>query len=350
MDYNDGPEQAKEYAEAALANMTRHGVPHSPEDFEVWYMHASGRDTDLSKALEVLIGDNQPFTAERNANIRESYFESADTSAAVYATGRQFEKSMNTVLEFLAQANSDVENYGKSLENNLGDATDAKDIDVLRRAVETLVSDTKGMEAQNSLLKNRLQDSSNEIESLRTNLESVQKEAMTDALTGIANRKFFDIVLRQVAARAAENSDEFCLAFGDIDRFKKFNDSYGHQTGDQVLKLVGMILKLESDGDITPARYGGEEFAIIMPGTGLDQAAEFADKIRATIASKRIRQKSTGKDFGNITMSIGVAQFRRGEALSDLIYRADQGLYRAKDCGRNRVVTERELEKTAHET
>ena len=237
----------------------------------------------MSKALEILVSNNQPFTAEQNTTIYERYFDSADTSAVVFAAGQEFEKSMGTVLEFLAQANSDVENYSKSLENNLGGMADAKDLDVLRRAVEALVSDTKGMEAQNSLLKNRLQDSSNEIQSLRTNLENVQKEAMTDALTGIANRKYFDILLRQVAAKAMEDGDDLCLAFGDIDHFKKFNDNYGHQTGDQVLKLVGMILTQATEGDAMPARYGGEEFAIILPRVSLDWAAEFADEVRASV-------------------------------------------------------------------
>jgi diguanylate cyclase len=348
-DFMDGREQALEYAEAALENMARHGVPQTPANFEVWYTHASGRDPNLSKALEILVSNDQPFTAEQSATIHERYFDSVDTSAAVYATGREFDKSMGTVLEFLTQANSDAEIYGKALENNLGDMANAKDLDALRRAVETLVSDTKGMEAQNSLLKNRLQDSSNEIESLRTNLESVQKEAMTDALTGIANRKFFDLMLRQAAALAMENGDDLSLAFGDIDHFKKFNDNYGHQTGDQVLKLVGMILTQLTEGDATAARYGGEEFAVILPGVGLDSAAEHADKIRATVASKRIRKKSTGEDFGNITMSIGVAQFRPGEPIGDLVHRADQALYHAKDSGRNCVMTEQELENAALE-
>ena len=220
---------------------------------------------------------------------------------------------------------------------------------ILRQALETLVSDTKGMVAQNSLLKNRLQVSTIEIKSLRTNMESLQKEVMTDALTGIANRKFFDILLRQAAEEAMENGGDLSLAFGDIDHFKKFNDNYGHQTGDQVLKLVGMILTQSTEGDPTAARYGGEEFAIILPGFGLDSAAEFADKVRITVASKRIRKKSTGEDFGTITMSIGVAQFRPGEPIGELVHRADQGLYHAKDNGRNCVMTERELENAARD-
>ena len=350
MHYIDGREQATAYAEAALGNMARHGVPQTPSNFEVWYTHASGRDIDLSKALDILISNDQPFTDEQNTDIYQRYFNLAETSAAVYATAQEFESSMDTVLDLLAQAHNDVENYGKALEDNLGSMSSAKDFKVLRRALETLVSDTKEMAAQDSLLKNRLQVSTSEINSLRTNMEDLQKEVMTDALTGIANRKHFDMLLRQMAAQAMEDGDDLCVAFGDIDRFKNFNDNYGHQIGDQVLKLVGMILTEVSKGTDMPARYGGKEFAIILPGIGLDKATEFAENIRAAVTSKRIRKVSTGEDFGTITMPIRVAQFRSGEPLGELIHRADLGLYHAKHSGRNCVMTERELDQAALES
>jgi diguanylate cyclase len=350
MHYLDGWEQATAYAETALENLARHGVPRTPANFQVWYTHASGRDIDLSKALDILISNDQPFTDEQNTAIYERYFSAANTSATVYATAQEYEASMDAVLGLLDQANNDVDNYGKALESNLGKIGRAKDFNILRRALETLVSDTKGMAAQNSLLKNRLQISTSEIKSLRTNMESLQKEAMTDALTGIANRKHFDMLLRQIAALAMEGGDNLCVAFGDIDNFKKFNDNFGHKVGDQVLKLMGMILTEATKGDAMPARYGGEEFAIILPGIGLEEAATFAEKLRTTVASKRIRKVSSGEDFGTITMSIGVAQFQPGEPLGDLIHRADLGLYHAKHSGRNCVMTERDLDQATLES
>lgn len=346
MEHVDGAEQAAAYAEEAMALMAEHNIAKTPMNFEVWYTHVSGRDENLSKALEILVTNNQPFTPEQNNSIREQYFEPQDAAAAIYTAGEEFGKSMGTVLDFLNEASNGVESYGKSLESNLGDMASAENMESLRRAIESLVSDTKGMQAQNTLLKNRLETSSSEIEVLRQNLENVQKEAMTDALTGIANRKFFDICLREEASVAMETGEDLCLLLGDIDHFKKFNDNYGHQVGDQVLKLVGMILRQETSSKekVTPARYGGEEFAIIMPKVDIGWATEFADLVRTTVSSKRIRKKSTGEDFGNITMSIGIAIFKPGEPLSDLVQRADQSLYHAKATGRNRVVTERELE------
>lgn len=347
MEHVDGPAQAKEYADTALELMQQHDVPTTPTNFEVWYTYASGRNPDLNAAIDLLLSNNQPFTQEQNSAIGQQFSDNSDAGSTVNETSRKIEESVSTVLGFLSEASDGASSYGQALESNLGAMANAENLDSLRRAVETLVSDTKGMATQNSLLQGRLKESSNEIQSLRTHLESVQKEAMTDALTDIANRKSFDTSLRQEAELAMESSQELSLIIGDIDHFKRFNDTYGHQVGDQVLKLVGMILK-ETTGEIaSPARYGGEEFAIVVPQTGLVGAESLAETVRTTVASKRIRKKSTGEDFGNITMSMGIALFRRGEPLADLIQRADKSLYHAKNSGRNCVKTERELDAAA---
>ena len=149
------------------------------------------------------------------------------------------------------------------------------------------------------------------------------------------------------AEHALEKGSQLSLLLGDIDHFKRFNYTYGHQVIDQVLKLVGMILKQSATGSAKPARYGGEEFAIVMPRADLSQAVTLAETVRTTVASKRIRKKSTGEDFGNITMSIGAAQFKPGEPIADLIQRADECLYHAKNAGRKQVATEHELQAVA---
>lgn len=347
MDHVDGPAQAKEYADTAFELMQQHGVPATPTNFNVWYTYASGRNPELNAEIDLLLSNNQPFTQEQNSAIGQQFADTSDTGSAVNETSRKIEESVSTVLGFLSEASDGASSYGQALESNLGAMASAENLDSLRRAVETLVSDTKGMATQNSLLQGRLKESSSEIQSLRSHLESVQKEAMTDALTGIANRKSFDTSLRLEAEQAMEASHDLCLIIGDIDHFKRFNDTYGHQVGDQVLKLVGMILKQTTGEVASPARYGGEEFAIVVPQTDLVGAESLAETVRTTVASKRIRKKSTGEDFGNITMSLGIALFRRGEPLADLIQRADESLYHAKDSGRNCVKTERELDAAA---
>jgi len=163
---------------------------------------------------------------------------------------------------------------------------------------------------------------------------------MTDALTGIPNRKLFDIKLRREATEAAETGDALSLLMIDVDYFKKFNDTYGHIVGDQVLRLLGAVLTSCVKGRDTAARYGGEEFAIILPDTNLDGARTVGEEICAQVGEKKVLNKKTGEDFGRLTISVGVGTFKNGEPLVELIARADGALYQAKQQGRNRVVTE----------
>ena len=130
----------------------------------------------------------------------------------------------------------------------------------------------------------------------------------------------------------------------DVDHFKHFNDSYGHLTGDQVLRLVAMSVKQNVKGQDIAARYGGEEFAVVLPNTVLRSAITVAEHIRRAVMTKELMKRSTGENLGRITVSIGVAALRPGETPQALIERADGCLYAAKRAGRNRVISEADPE------
>jgi diguanylate cyclase len=130
----------------------------------------------------------------------------------------------------------------------------------------------------------------------------------------------------------------------DIDHFKSFNDSYGHLTGDQVLRLVGMSLKQTIKGQDITARYGGEEFAVVLPNTALRQALTVADHIRRAVMAKELKKKSTGEILGRVTISVGVSMLKPDDDTDSLIERADACLYAAKRNGRNRVICETDPE------
>jgi diguanylate cyclase len=213
----------------------------------------------------------------------------------------------------------------------------------LQAMVARILDETQRMAEHNRLLEQHLNRSAGEMESLRRDLVNTRKEAMTDALTGIANRKFFDVKLRETAAATMETGEAMSFLLVDIDHFKSFNDRYGHQAGDQVLAIVAHSLTNSIKGQDTVARYGGEEFGIILPRTELDGATALAEQICTTMAARHIRRKKTAEDFGAVTLSIGVAEYRLGEPLTTLIDRADAALYRAKGAGRNRAVNERAL-------
>ena len=128
----------------------------------------------------------------------------------------------------------------------------------------------------------------------------------------------------------------------DIDHFKKFNDTFGHPAGDQVLRLVGRTLVSNVKGQDMAARYGGEEFSIILPATPLSAGMRVAEILRHSIESKEITNKATGQKLGRITLSIGVAEYHPEESIASFIERADTALYEAKKTGRNKVCPARE--------
>jgi diguanylate cyclase len=161
---------------------------------------------------------------------------------------------------------------------------------------------------------------------------------MTDALTGLANRKLFDVEFYRMVNEAHNNKRPLSLLMVDIDYFKSFNDTYGHQVGDQVLKLVARTLKDGVKGRDLPARYGGEEFSVVLPETEVEGAIKLANTLREAVAAKEILNRSTGERLGKITMSVGAAQLAANEKTAELIERADAALYKAKHAGRNQVI------------
>jgi diguanylate cyclase (GGDEF)-like protein len=169
--------------------------------------------------------------------------------------------------------------------------------------------------------------------------ESVREVGYTDALTGLANRRFFDFMLSREIGRARRYGRALSLMMLDIDYFKKINDTYGHPAGDTILKTMGELLRNLFRKTDLATRYGGEEFIIILPETSLDVVAQMAERFRDAVSRTRF---ATDNGYVSLTVSIGLASLPGQDAEgavpeTDLIQAADQALYRAKTKGRNRV-------------
>ncbi|HLI20857.1 MAG TPA: GGDEF domain-containing protein [Stellaceae bacterium] len=312
----------------------------TPHNYTVWYTYMAGTMPSLRQAIDALLAKQTDFTDEINAELYKRYFGTADDYVDVLETGGRLQAVIDQVSRYLDDHSGEIGNFGQQLDNISSAIGRSQPHEKVRALVADLVRETQSMAKRNYTLESRLGRIAGEVTELRENLQQVQREALTDALTGIPNRKFFDARLQEAARESQSESEPLSLLIADIDHFKSFNDNFGHQIGDQVLKLVARTLSDSVKGRDTPARFGGEEFAIILPRTNLKQAAIVADQIRNAVLRRRFVGKDTREDYGGVTISFGVAQYRNAEDLAEFIRRADAALYHAKREGRNRVSTE----------
>lgn len=338
MKYNHSPDKAKQYADKAMARIVKGKLPPTPSIFELWYVYESGQDAEVTRAIDIMIKGGHELSEDRcielhnrllNTNLRSE-------EALTKAEGLVAE-TMNSVSSAAAAVHTKTESYSGELQNTAGAFAQAKSPEEIKAVAEAMMAQAKKMVEENKTLETKLTQSASVMQQLREEMESVRKEAMTDALTGISNRKLFDVEFYRMVNEAHAEKKPLSLLMVDIDFFKSFNDNYGHQVGDQVLKLVARTLKDGVKGRDLPARYGGEEFAVVLPETQLDGAVKLANALREAVAAKEIMNRATGTKLGRITMSIGAAQLSINEKTAELIERADAALYRSKQNGRNQV-------------
>ncbi|MFD2262134.1 diguanylate cyclase [Lacibacterium aquatile] len=171
---------------------------------------------------------------------------------------------------------------------------------------------------------------------VRVYSNELKQQALTDALTGVANRRAYIETSKREIARFNRTGLPLCVVVGDIDHFKQVNDRHGHDIGDATLKMVAQALAKVLRQEDVLARTGGEEFSILLPGTALHAACEVADRLRDTVSKQTVTLPNG--DVLQVTMSFGIAELETEETQIDgPMVRADQALYRSKDGGRNRV-------------
>jgi diguanylate cyclase len=343
----DEHERTLAFAEIALGQIRALGQPAVPRNFEIWYQYATGYNQDLNRAINEILAQRGSLSDTDVDHIYATFLSPTRASERLETVGTRMADEIKQVLETISAAAGSATSYSASLADASEKLKGSNDGAALRTVIERLVASATEMESNNKKLEARLSASREEIEQLQHNLDTVRTESLTDPLTTLANRKFFDTELRRTIAGAKEAGQPLALLISDVDHFKAFNDKYGHLTGDQVLRLVAMSVKQNVKGQDIAARYGGEEFAVALPKTALAQAMTVADHIRRAVMTKELMKRSSGERLGRITISIGVAMLRPDDTPQSLIERADECLYAAKRSGRNRVICESDPEADA---
>ncbi len=304
-----------------------------PQLYELWYRYFQG-DPEIVRAVDNHHGDLDEVACFK---IYKRFLSESARDDAVKKISEQVQQAITEIALMLTTAKDAATDYNSSLGNVQSSLDNANSLEDLGQVVSALVADTRKMVEKNVALELQLVSSSKQVTELRENLDNVRKEAMTDGLTGLSNRKSFDKQIRECIELAGEQGTPLVLMMLDIDYFKKFNDTFGHQVGDQVLRLVARTLTDNVKGRDIAARFGGEEFAIILPETGLESGLKVADILRKLVENKEVINKTSHETLGRITLSVGVAEYKAGESISEFIERADAALYQAKRNGRNQV-------------
>ena len=331
-----GPEAYK-VARAALILMEEHKVWPTALNFELWTHLIINPKGALAQEMERLIKSGETITDSVAEDLAATYLPKQRLGDQIRDAGDQLTKQLASVSQAIQTAQRSNAAYGQTLRGASQELSDATDPVKLKSMVDNLTTATTKVQTENESLEKRLAESTSEVRRLKEHLEQVRRDATTDGLTNLSNRKAFDEELERACHEADGNGSSLMLAVLDIDHFKSFNDTWGHQTGDQVIRFVASVIGRVGAPPRFSARYGGEEFAMIFPRESARQVERTLEEIREEVSSRMLKRRSTNEDLGCITISAGFAERRPGEAAHVALERADSALYASKRNGRNKV-------------
>jgi diguanylate cyclase len=337
MKYHDSVAKSTEFLGPALALMAKQTAPLDPVSYAIWYEYVAGKNVALKDAIDEHLVKGELIDEITTYHLFNRHVADID-GVVVQRVSEGFQKVIAEMSSSVAQAGDQAGQFGSALEkwrtkqsSSVGDQQD----------VAFILGLTRTMEGSIASLKGRLDESRQEIETLRQEVGKAREDALADGLTGLTNRRGFDI---GIAACLSDSGIAPCgpsLIMADIDHFKQVNDTYGHVFGDKVIKAVAQILKNNVKGRDTAARYGGEEFVVLLPATPVEGARRLAESIRAMVEKVRIKRASDDWAAANISISLGVAGFKPGESATEFVARTDVALYASKAAGRNQVTVAR---------
>jgi diguanylate cyclase len=320
----------------AVAQIGRHPAACNPITFAVWYEHLAGINASLSAELNQRLEAGVPIGDAAIQALHRRHVDAPDAQA-LEQVGTRLRGVLQGVAHSAVDTGGRAQAYGAEL-GQIQEVLGGHDAEALSQALLRVLDHTTRMRRDIASLEGALQSAQVEIEDLHVTLERTRAEAALDALSGLANRRAFDLALASACARRPPDSDDAvdCLVMLDLDHFKAINDRHGHLAGDRVIAAVGAVLRnVLPRGDHLAARYGGEEFALILRGLRPDDAMRLA--LDALARVRRWRLHRAGTQSFSVTLSAGLAQRRAGDDAQRWASRADAALYAAKQGGRDRL-------------
>ena len=336
--YTESLEEAAQIARVALPWISRNDLPACPTNYAVAYEYLSRRNPELCQAADQALERVEHPTQDLIDDLYRRFISGDHTEEVLASVRDELSRLFAEALNAVSSGGEGMDRYKQRLQHASQRLSSRLDLSAVRGVISEMIAETRRMQESSEQLHTHLRSTCNELESLRYEFQQVQHEALRDALTGILNRRGLDQALEELV----EQGGGFAALMVDVDHFKRFNDKHGHIVGDEVLKYVARVIGDNIKGGDIAGRYGGEEFLVLLPRTRLDNAVKVAEHIAAAIRAAELTQKSTGRRLDGITVSIGAAAFRSGEATAETVARADAALYCAKEAGRNRIMADKE--------
>lgn len=326
----------------ALPKMTHFDIPPTPENYAVWYEYSQGDILKLNSEIDELIRHKTRFSPTLNHQLYMVHI-APQHATMLESTHKYTELLVRSLMEKLQTMHSGTNHFSGELGHFQAILAENPDIETLSSLVADLLDETDKICQSNDQMRDSLLKMGEKVDTLKQGMETLNQVALTDQLTGIANRRAFDDMLNKCLHLYKKSGQNGCLLMMDIDHFKVFNDTFGHAMGDKVLVYVAAALTSAIKGDDFVGRFGGEEFVILLPDTEYQGGMAVAEHVRKKIGMKKLAANHGATNMGHVAISIGVAMINDNDNAESIIERADKALYQAKNTGRNKVVGEQDL-------
>jgi diguanylate cyclase len=311
-----------------------HDLDLTPLNFSVAHDYLTGTNIGVEKAIQAVLMERGQITNGWVEAISAGQRADEITSESLAAMLDKVEENLSRFTGLVHESRDSAKNYGAALQEQAKDLAEAEDSEPI---LSRLVGLTRSMVEKTRQVETQMRENQKHTHALKSSLETARRAAEHDHLTGLPNRRAFEMVLHEELIQAKNNGEQLSIAFCDIDHFKLVNDTHGHDTGDRVLKFVAGLLAKASDERCHVARHGGEEFVMLFRGKTAAEACELVDAVREDLATRNLVNRANGERMERVSFSAGVANVLGYDDPREALKAADRALYLAKDHGRNRV-------------
>ncbi len=340
--YAEDTDKAAEYLRMALPLMSQHGAPVNPTNYAIWYEYVSGNNKGLNELLDKQIMAKNAITPNFCQKLYEDYVLSGSPEKYERVGSNLKTLVDKTILEIksTSQKASTCNNHFTDETNKL---TTTKTTEDVKLVVDAIMSETKQLAQLSQDLQLKLTETNDEVERLRSELETMKETADTDSLTGILNRRAFDQIVHALFYTKTDKPVETYFVLIDLDHFKRVNDKHGHLIGDKILRYTATLLKQFVRENDTVARYSGDKMAMLLLNSTETRAKQVANQTCDALSKSRLQRKDNGEPIGQVTASVGISKLRNDDNVDSFLHRAESALQQAKEKGHNRVIADDRL-------